>query len=65
MITKSQLFTGHENGNYFYLAQYFAATVNVTKTIKDRFNQPDYQMSIHIEQTVLKGPVGLDVDQHA
>ena len=54
----------HENGNYFYPAQYFAAIVNVTKTIKNRFNQPDYPMSIHIEKTALKGPVGLDVDQH-
>ena len=62
---KESAFHCHENDNYFYLAQYFAATVNVTKTTKNRFNQPDYQMSIQIEQTVLKGPVGLDVDQHA
>ena len=54
----------HENGNDFYRVQYFAAIDNVTETIKNRFDQPDYQMYIHIEQTLLKGAVGLDVDQH-
>ena len=54
----------HENGNDFYRAQYFAAIDNVTETIKNRFDQPDYQMYIHIEQTLLKEAVGLDVDQH-
>ena len=53
----------HENGNDFYRAQYFAA-IDVTETIKNRFDQPDYQMHIHIEQTLLKGAVRLDVDQH-
>ena len=37
---------------------------NVTEAIKNRFDQPDYHMYIHIEQTLLKGAVGLDVDQH-
>ena len=54
----------HENGNDFYRAQYFAAIDNVTKTIKNIFDQPDYQMYIHKEQILLKGAVGLDVDQH-
>ena len=31
---------------------------------ENRFNQPDYQMYIHIEQTLLKGAAELDVDQH-
>ena len=54
----------HENGNNFYHAQYFEAIDNVTETIKNRFDQPDYQMHIHIEQALLKGAVGLDVDEH-
>ena len=54
----------HENGNNFYLAQYFAAIDNIPETIKNRFDQPDYQMYIHMEQTLLKGAVELDVDQH-
>ena len=53
----------HENGNDFYRAQYFAATNN-KETIKNRFDQPDYQTYINIEQTLLKGALGLDVDQH-
>ena len=31
---------------------------------ENRFNQPDYQMYTHIEQTLLKGAIGLDVNQH-
>ena len=54
----------HENGNDFYRAQYFAAINNVTETIKNRFDQTDYQIYIYIEQTLLKGALGLDVDQH-
>ena len=54
----------HENGTDFCCAQYFAAINNVTETIKNRFEQPDHQMYIHIEQTSLKGAVGLDFDQH-
>ena len=54
----------HENRNNFYCAQYFAVIDSVTETIKNRFDQPDYQMYIHIEQTLLKEAVGLDVDQH-
>ena len=53
----------HENCNDFYCAQYFAVIDSVTETIKNRFDQPDYQMYIHIEQTLLKEAVGLDVDQ--
>ena len=53
----------HENGNDFYRAQYFAA-INNKETIKNRFDQPDYQTYINIEQTLLKGALGLDVDQH-
>ena len=29
----------HENGNNFYLAQYFAAIDNIPETIKNRFDQ--------------------------
>ena len=54
----------YENGNNFYRAQYFAAINNETETIKNRFDQPVYQMYVYIEQTVWKGTVGLDVDQH-
>ena len=54
----------HENDNDFYRAQYFARIDNVTKTTKKRFDQPDYQMYTHIEQTLLKEAVGLDVDRH-
>ena len=54
----------HESCNDFYRAQYFAAIDNVTETIISRFDQPDYQMYIHIEQTLVKGAVELDVDQH-
>ena len=54
----------HENGNDFYRAQYFAAIDNVTKIIKNIFDQPDCQVYIHKEQILLKGAVGLDVDQH-
>ena len=54
----------HEKCNDFYRAQYFAAIDNVTETIINRFDQPDYQMYIHIEQTLLKGAAELDVDQH-
>ena len=54
----------HENGNDFNRAQYFAAMNYVTETIKNRFDQTDYQIYIHIEQTLLKGALGLDVDQH-
>ena len=52
----------HENGND--RARYFPAIDNVTETIKNRFDQPYYQMYIHIEQTLLKGAVELDADQH-
>ena len=31
---------------------------------ENRFNQPDYQMYTHIEQTLLKGAIRLDVNQH-
>ena len=41
----------------------FAAIDNVTETIKNRLDLPDYQVYIHIEQTLL-GAVGLDLDQH-
>ena len=44
----------HENVNSFYRAQYFAAIDNVTETIKNRFDQPDYQIYIQIDQTLLK-----------
>ena len=54
----------HENGNDIYRVQYFEACDNITETIKNRFDRPNYQMYIDIEQTLLKGAVGLDVDQH-
>ena len=41
----------------------FAAIDNVAETIKNRLDLPDYQVYIHIEQTLL-GAVGLDLDQH-
>ena len=47
----------HENGSHFYRAQYFAVINNVTETVKNRFDQPDYQMHIDIEQSLLKGAV--------
>ena len=37
---------------------------NVAEAIKNVFNQPDYQMYIHKQKTLLKGAAGLDVDQH-
>ena len=54
----------HENGSDFYRAQYFASIDNVTETIKNRFDHPDCQMYIHMDQTLLKGAVGLDTDRH-
>ena len=36
---------------------------NVTEAIKNRHDLPDYQVYIHIEQTLL-GAGGLDLDQH-
>ena len=48
----------HENGSDFYRAQYFASIDNVTETIKNRFDHPDCQMYIHMDQTLLKGAVG-------
>ena len=47
----------HENCSDFYRAQYFAVINNVTETVKNRFDQPDYQMHIDIEQSLLKGAV--------
>ena len=39
----------NENDHDFY----FTAIDDVTETIKNRFNQPNYQMYIHIQQTLL------------
>ena len=64
MITQSQLLTIRKTTTIFYRAHFFAAIDNVTETFKNRFDQPNYQMYIHVEQTLLKGAVGLDVDQH-
>ena len=47
-----------------YRAHFFAVIDNVTETFKNRFDQRNYQMYIHVEQTILKGAVGLNVDQH-
>ena len=64
MITQSQLLTIRKTTTIFYRAHFLAAIDNVTETFKNRFDQPNYQMYIHVEQTLLKGAVGLDVDQH-
>ena len=64
MVTNSQLLTIRKTATIFDRAQFFAAINNVTETFKNRFDQPKYQMYIHLEQTLLKGVVGLDIDQH-
>ena len=54
----------HKSGNDSYRVQDFAVIDNAIETIKNRFDQPDYQMYIYIEYTLLKVAVGLDLDQH-
>ena len=54
----------HETAASHYRSQYYAAIDTVVSTIEDRFNQPDYQIYANLEQTLLKGALGRDFEDH-
>lgn len=47
----------------FYRVQYFNAIDTVISTIKERFDQPDYQIYVNLEKTLVNGAMGKDIDE--